>query len=157
MMRRLLCSFPRLNQCKVSDDGLFHDVVPAVELPHLDNEDTIQRTFPCFLTDLWRQFHFQLPRQILSLKLCVLPDVRRDHPLDLLGLQQQAQAKIQKVRLLSGDTSGFNYGERLQHDNRRDRFLVDKRDTDMALKQILLHIKVCDNEAGFTKGIDVSC
>jgi len=38
-----LVSFPCLNQGKVSNDGLFHDVVPAVELPHLDNEDTIQR------------------------------------------------------------------------------------------------------------------
>lgn len=30
-----LVSFPCLNQCKVSSDGLFHDVVPAVELFHL--------------------------------------------------------------------------------------------------------------------------
>lgn len=30
-----LVSFPCLDQCKVSSDGLFHDVVPAIELFHL--------------------------------------------------------------------------------------------------------------------------
>lgn len=30
-----LVSFPCLNQCKVSSDGLFHDVVPAIELFYL--------------------------------------------------------------------------------------------------------------------------
>lgn len=45
-------------------------------------------------TNLRRQFHFQLPRQILPLELCVLADVRGDHPLDLLGLKQQTQAEV---------------------------------------------------------------
>lgn len=45
-------------------------------------------------TNLWCQFHFQLSRQILSLELCILTDIRRDHPLDLLGLEQQTQAKV---------------------------------------------------------------
>lgn len=45
-------------------------------------------------TNLRRQLHFQLPRQILPLELLVLADVRRDHPLDLLGLKQQTQAEV---------------------------------------------------------------
>lgn len=48
----------------------------------------------CSETNLWRQFHFQLARQILPLELCVLADVWGDHPFDLFGLQQQTQAEV---------------------------------------------------------------
>lgn len=35
-----LVSLPSLDQCKVSSDGLFHDVVPAIELLHLRSMTT---------------------------------------------------------------------------------------------------------------------
>lgn len=48
----------------------------------------------CSETNLRRQFYFQLPRQILSLELCVLSDIGGDHSLDLLGFQQETKAKV---------------------------------------------------------------
>lgn len=58
------------------------------------SENSHVNIFMHYLTNLWCQFHFQLPCQVLSLKLCILPDIWRDHPLDLLSLEQQAQAKV---------------------------------------------------------------
>lgn len=46
------------------------------------------------LADLRRKFHFQLAGQVLPLELCVLADVGRDHPFDLLGLKEQAEAEV---------------------------------------------------------------
>ena len=47
-----------------------------------------------FCNNLRCEFHFQLARQILPLKLCILANVRGDHPLDLFGLQEQTQAEV---------------------------------------------------------------
>lgn len=46
------------------------------------------------LTHLWCQLHFQLPGQVLPLELCVLSNVRGDHSLYLLSLEQQAETKV---------------------------------------------------------------
>lgn len=46
------------------------------------------------LAHLRRQFHFQLPGQVLPLELCILSNVGRDHPLYLLSLEQQAESEV---------------------------------------------------------------
>lgn len=56
------------------------------------------------LSHLWRQFHFQLPGQVLPLKLCILPNVGRDHPLYLLRLEQQAEPEVIHSELNSAQT-----------------------------------------------------
>lgn len=56
------------------------------------------------LAHLRRQFHFQLPGQVLPLELCILSNIGRDHPLYLLSLEQQAESEV----IHSESTKGTN-------------------------------------------------
>lgn len=53
------------------------------------------------------QLNLQLPLKILPLKLLVFPDVRGDHPLHLLGPQQQAKTPLVNPKE-SGNTISFS-------------------------------------------------
>mmetsp|Transcript_110218 Transcript_110218/g.312653 ORF Transcript_110218/g.312653 Transcript_110218/m.312653 type:complete len:298 (-) Transcript_110218:9-902(-) len=49
---------------------------------------------------LRRELDLQLPAEVLLLEQLILADVRRDHPLDLPALQEQAQAEVVDPRVV---------------------------------------------------------
>ena len=49
--------------------------------------------------NLWCKFNFQFSGEVLSLELFVLSDVRRNHPFDLLVVQQQTLRKENSILL----------------------------------------------------------
>ncbi len=65
----------------------------------------------CFFVKwyLRSKLDFKLAAKVLTLKLLVFADVRRDHPLDLLRLQQEAEAKVVHASIVAHNGQAFDF------------------------------------------------